>query len=120
MRDFSGREFLMPNAGFDLDINPIFNQGREKVTPRVRYTNLDDPAIVSMVSHGLGVSILSDLVMQDMTEPVLSVPLDPPAFRRLGIATSERRQSDKNIRRFIKCAQSVIRDMYQQEAARIG
>lgn len=120
VRDFSGREFLMPNAGFDLDINPIFNQGREKVTPRIRYTNLDDPAIVSMVSHGLGVSILSDLVMQDMTEPVLSVPLDPPAFRRLGIATSERRQSDKNIRRFIKCAQSVIRDMYQQEAARIG
>ena len=119
VRDFSGREFLMPNAGFDLDITPIFNQGREKVSPRIRYTNLDDPGIVSMVSHGLGVSILSDLVMQDMTDPVLSVPLDPPAFRRLGIVASKRRQSDKNIRRFIKCAQTVIRDMYQQEA-RIG
>ena len=113
---FSGQDFLMPNAGFELDINPIFSQGREKIIPRVRYTNLDDPAIVSMVSHNLGVSILSDLVMQDMPESVLSVPLDPPAFRRLGIVTSERRQGDKNIRRFIKCAQSVIRGMYQKEA----
>ncbi|MBQ9720790.1 MAG: LysR family transcriptional regulator [Oscillospiraceae bacterium] len=117
---FSGQEFLMPNAGFDLDINPIFNQGREKITPRLRYTNLDDPAIVSMVSHGLGVSILSDLVMQDMSDQVLSVPLDPPAFRSLGIATSERRQGDKNIRRFIKCAQSVIRQMYKDGESRIG
>lgn len=117
---FSGREFLMPSAGFELDITPIFSRGREKITPRVRYTNLDDAAIVSMVEHGLGVSILSDLVMQGMADHVQAVPLDPPAFRRLGIATSDRRNSDRNIRRFIKCANLVIGRLYPDVASEAG
>ncbi len=117
---FAGQEFLMPSAGFEQDINPIFNRNWETAAPRIRHTNLDDPAIVSMVGHGLGVSILSELVMQDIPDPVLSVPLDPPAFRRLGIAAGERHQGDRNIRRFIRCAQTVIHKMYQSQAAQIG
>ena len=113
VEDFADREFLMPSAGFDLDINPVFSQNQMKNAPRFRFTRLDDAAIVSMVGHGLGVSILSELVMRDMTDNVQAVPLSPPAFRRLGIVTSERRQGDKNIRRFIKCAQGVIRQMYE-------
>jgi len=112
VRDFSGREFLMPSAGFDLDINPIFTRSRLKSAPLIRYTNLDDAAIVSMVGHGLGVSILSELVMQGMQDQVLAAPLDPPAVRRLGIAASERRQCEKNIHRFVKCTQAVIERLY--------
>ena len=110
---FAGREFLMPSAGFDLDINPIFSREKEMEQPRVRITNLDDAAIVSMVDHGLGVSILSELVMQDMQGHVQALPLDPPAFRRLGVVSSERRKGDKLIRRFIQCTQSVIGEMYE-------
>ncbi len=114
---FSGQDFLMPSDGFDLDITPIFNQGREKLTPRIRFTNLSDAALVSMVSHGLGVSILSELVMKNISDDVLSVPLEPPTFRRLGIAFTEHRQSDKNIHRFVKCAQTVISRMYGEEGS---
>ncbi len=115
VQQFSGQEFLMPSDGFDLDINHIFNQWREKVTPRIRYTNLADAALVSMVGHGLGVSILSELVMQNIPGNVLIKPLDPPAFRHLGIAICERWRSDKTIRRFIKCAQTVIVQMYEAD-----
>lgn len=120
VQDFAGREFLMPSAGFDLDINPIFIQNRLRTAPLVRYTNLDDAAIVSMVEHGLGASILSELVMQGMQDQVLAAPLDPPAFRRLGIASSERRQCERNIHRFVKCAQSVIGQMYDSEELLMG
>lgn len=95
VKDFTDKEFLMPSACFDLDINPVFSMGGEKVSPRVRYTNLDDAAIVSMVEHGLGVSILSELVMQDMNNSVRVAPLSPPAWRALGIIMSERRQNDQ-------------------------
>ena len=115
VRDFTDKEFLMPSACFDLDINPVFSMGGEKVSPRVRYTNLDDAAIVSMVEHGLGVSILSELVMQDMNNSVRVAPLSPPAWRALGIIMSERRQNDKNIKRFVKCAHTVINRMYRGE-----
>ena len=109
---FAGREFLMPSAGFDLDISPIFGQEKSMEPPRFRITNLDDAAIVSMVDHGLGVSILSELVMQGMQDHVLAVPLAPPAFRRLGLVSGERCQADKLLRRFIKCTENVIGEMY--------
>lgn len=112
---FTGKEFLMPSDNFDMDINPVLNAGPEKVTPLVRYTNLDDAGIVSMVAHGLGVSILSELVMQGIRDEVLVAPLDPPAWRSLGIILNDRRQNDRNIRRFVRCVQSVIGHMYKEK-----
>ena len=109
---FRGQEFLMPSAGFEADITPIFGQSMDKVAARVRYTNLDDAAIVSMVEHKLGVSILSELVVQDMNYHVRVLPLDPPCSRHLGIAMAERRRGDHNIQRFVRCAQTVVPGLY--------
>ena len=112
VRDFANKEFLMPSSDFDMDINPVFNLDDERIQPKLRCTNLDDGSIVSMVEHGLGMSILSDLVMRDMHSKVMAVPLNPPAFRRLGIIINEHRLSDKNVRRFINCAKELIPNMY--------
>ena len=67
-----------------------------------------------MVAHGLGVSILSELIMQNISNSVRVLPLDPPASRKLGIAMSERQQYDKNIKRFIRCAKSVLDEIYKE------
>ena len=115
VKDFAEQEFLMPSDGFDMDIIPILNHSLGKQQPRIRYTNLSDSAIVSMVEHRLGVSLLSELIMQDIHASVHALPLDPPATRKLGIAMSERQQNDKVIRRFIRCAQSVVGEMYRKE-----
>lgn len=112
--DFADQEFLMPSDGFDMDIIPLLNRYIDGENPRIRYTNLSDSAIVSMVEHNLGISLLSDLIMQDIHSSVRALPLDPPAFRKLGIATSERQQNDKVIRRFIRCAQAVIGEVYSE------
>ncbi len=112
--EFDQKEFLMPADGFERDINPVFNAPALKIAPRIRFTNLDDATIVSMVAHGLGMSILSELVMQGIHDEVLAAPLSPPAWRHLGIITSERGQNDRNIKRFVRCAQSVIGRMYRE------
>ncbi len=109
--DFSEQEFLMPSDGFDIDILPLFTRHLGKEHPRIRYTNLSDSAIVSMVEHHLGISLLSELIMQDIHSSVKTLPLDPPIYRRLGIAASDRQHNDKVIRRFIRCAQSVVGEM---------
>ena len=54
--------------------------------------------------------------MQDIHAAVRTLPLDPPVYRKLGIAANERQQNDKNIRRFIRCAQTVIGQMYEQKS----
>ena len=104
----------MPSDGFDMDITPLLGRVLGKQLPRIRYTNLSDSAIVSMVEHNLGVSLLSELIMQDIHASVHALPLDPPASRKLGIAVSERHQNDKVIRRFIRCAQTVVGEMYRE------
>ena len=68
-----------------------------------------------MVEHNLGMSVLSELIMQDIHNSVNALPLDPPAFRKLGIAAGDRQQNDKVIRRFVRCAQLIVSEMYQQQ-----
>ncbi len=114
--DFGSQDFLMPSDGFDMDITPLFNRYLGREQPRIRYTNLSDSAIASMVEHKLGVSLLSELIMQDILASVRTLPLDPPVYRKLGIAANDRRQNDKNVRRFIRCAQIVIGQMYEQKS----
>ena len=115
VEDFTGQSFLMPSSGFDLDIMPAFSVHGRKASPVIRNTNMDDPSIVSMVEHRLGVSILSKLVMQSISGNVTVLPLDPPAYRKLGIITNSRRLNEKNVRRFIRCAQSTLAKMYDGE-----
>lgn len=62
VEEFTGKEFLMPSMGFTLDIMRVLN--RHGVTPLIRTTQVSDSVILSMVEHGLGVSMLSRLVLQ--------------------------------------------------------
>ena len=109
---FDGTQFLMPSQGADTYILPIFSASSQKVEPHVITTNLDDESIVSMVEHGLGVSLLSRLVVKGMNYQVKIVPISPKHFRSLGIIVSEKRMHDKNIRRLISCSQSIITAKY--------
>lgn len=110
--EFNGSRFLMPASGFEMDIMPIFESSR--TVPDFRYTNMDDGAIASMVEHKLGVSILSELIVRDMVNDVQMLPLDPPAYRRLGIIVSSRRMEEKHIRPFVQSAAATINKMYRE------
>ena len=109
VEDFDGREFLMPSRGINLDIMRMLN--RHGVTPLIRTTQVSDSVIISMVEHGLGVSVLSELVLKGRRDAVQAVPLDPPAFRELGIVTRDRRELRPAARRFITKARDIIRQI---------
>lgn len=109
--DFEGQDFLMPADGFDLDISPVFAGNR--VRPNIRYTNLDDPAIISMVEHGLGLSVLSELIMHGRNDRVQALPLTPPAYRQLGIALRMESQSDRLLQCFIAHARAAVVELYK-------
>lgn len=108
---FAGMEFLMPSGGFEMDIMPIFQPLSQKQLPDFRYTNMEDATILSMVSHGLGVSILSRLIVQGCTEKLAVVPLAPHSVRKLGIIVKEKRQNEKAIRSFISTARNTLKNL---------
>ena len=113
---FDESQFLMPSQGADTYILPIFAASPRKIGPHIITTNLDDESIVSMVEHGLGVSLLSRLVVKGMNYQVKIVPISPKYIRSLGIIVSEKHMHDKNIRRLISCSQNIITAKYGSPA----
>jgi len=107
--DFEGREFLMPSMGFSLDITRVFN--RFGVRPAIRDTQVNDSVVISMVEHGLGISILSELVLQGRKSDVLALPMDPPAVRDLGIAVRSKKELSPMARKFLAQARDMIETM---------
>ena len=59
---------------------------RYHVKPNLRYRGNDDYTIMSMVENGLGVSSLTELVLQRTPFHVAVCPLDPPQYRDIGLA----------------------------------
>ena len=81
---FNGTKFLMPGLGFDDDISAVFSDNNVK--PFVTPTYVDDPAIISMVEHGLGISMLSELIIAGRTEGVKVLPIVPEVSRTLALS----------------------------------
>ena len=85
IKRFNGTKFLMPGLGFDDDISAVFSEFNVK--PFVTPTYVDDPAIISMVEHGLGISMLSELIIAGKADDVKVLPIVPEVSRTLAIAT---------------------------------
>jgi DNA-binding transcriptional LysR family regulator len=108
---FEGREFLMPSLGFDLDIMRVFEE--RSIHPDIKNTSVEDAAILSMVEHGLGVSILSELVLQGRRDNVASLPLDPPACRHMGVAAMSLAEAPALLREFIDYSKRIVADLHK-------
>ena len=106
---FNGQEFLMPSMGFDKDILRVLNE--HGVAPLIRTTQVSDSAVISMVEHGLGVSVLSRLVLRGRQNSVRALPLAPRAVRELGIAARPKRELRPIVRRFIQQSCEMIEKM---------
>ena len=104
IRCLQGMDFLMPSLGFHLDIMRALGD----VQPNIRETQVSDSVIISMVEHGLGVSVLSELVLKGRRDNVVAVPMDPPAVRELGIAVRSKEELRPMARRFITEAREIL------------
>ena len=109
LSEFEGKEFIMPSQGFDKDIMRVLN--REGVRPDIRPTAVDDATVVSMVAHGLGVSMMTELTLRGRTERVRVVPVTPFASRELGLALRSASDAPQSLKRFIACVQRVVPEL---------
>lgn len=112
LREFEGKSFLMPAQGFDKDILRIFD--RESVHANIQPTVVDDATVVSMVEHGLGISMMTELTLKGRTERVLTLPVEPAASRELGVAVRSLDDAPEMLRRFIDCTQRVVCELSEQ------
>ncbi len=106
LRAFDGQDFIMPAQGFDKDIMRIFN--RAGVRPHILPTAVDDPTVISMVAHGLGMSMMTELTLRGHGEAVVLVPVEPPSARELGMALRTGENLSPALQQFIDCTQRVL------------
>ena len=107
--EFDGRDFIMPAQGFDKDIMRIFN--RVGVKPHILPTAVDDPTVISMVEHGLGVSMMTERTLRGRGDGVLLVPVGPKSARELGMAVRAGEGRQASLQQFLECAQTVLTEL---------
>lgn len=70
------------------DIRRIFAPAG--LSPKMKFTTKDDYAIIAMVAHGLGISILPELLLKNsMGVPIQTLELEPPATRTIALALAD-------------------------------
>lgn len=96
--------FMLLEKGKNAEISEIF--ARFGLKPRIRFTTWDDYAIMSMVESGLGVSVLSELILKRIPYQIIAKELDVPAYREIGIAWRNSETVSPAVARFLEYLQT--------------
>lgn len=87
--ELSQLPYIALNEGVEDEITAILEQNR--ITLDARFVESDDHAVIAMVEQGLGVSLMSVMMLQGFDRRIVSLPINPPGYRDLGIACRSRK-----------------------------
>ena len=71
------------------------------VRPNVRYTAREDRTMLAMVSKGLGISLLPELMVRRSPYPVAACHAPERFYRNIGIAVKDEKAQSASTRRFV-------------------
>ncbi len=97
---FEELPWLSPSSESDDELSEFL--GRWGVRSNPRFTSWDDRAILSMVQYGMGVSVLSRLMLRGIDDNVATLPLSQPVFRTIGVAYRSTGRLPLATRRFLE------------------
>ena len=106
LEEFSGKEFLMPYGRFDIDVMAAFAPVGVKVNAII--SKVDDETVIRMVGRGLGVSMMTELMIRGRTDDVLCVTVSPPAMRELGMGTHNKKKASDSIQKLKECMLDLL------------
>ena len=110
LKELEGQEFLMPYGRFDLDVHAAF--APENVSVREKNVYVDDETVIRMVGKGLGVSMMSELMIRGRTDDVLCVPVKPHSIRELGMGLRRGEQVPSSVQRLKQCVTQYIEELH--------
>ena len=104
--EFNNQEFLMPYGSFDIDVKAAFQPLNINIIEKK--TRVDDETLIRMVSAGLGVSMMSELMIRGRTDDVICIPVSPTIIRELGMGTHIKKKESKSIQQLKECMLKLI------------
>lgn len=111
LTELKDQEFLMPYGRFDIDVKAALEPSGVRLNASM--CRVDDETVIRMVGRGLGVTMMTELMIRGRTDDVLCVPVSPAAGRELGMGTHARRPVTDSMRRLKECILDFIRERVQ-------
>ena len=90
---------ILLDEGDDYEIQEVFDT--LNIRPNIQYTVQQDKTILAMVSSGLGISIMEELMLQRCVYPLVSCRLPRPFYRNIGICVKDKNALSLSTQRFI-------------------
>ena len=106
LKEFEGKEFLMPYGRFDIDVHAAFK--REGVKANEQTVYVDDETVIRMVGKGLGISMMSELMIRGNTEDVYCVPVSPTCIREIGMGMKPGTEENGSIAKLRECVMQFV------------
>ena len=91
--------FMLLEKGAQAEVSEVFQ--RNGLKPRVHFTTWDDYAIMAMVESGLGVSMLTEMILKRTPYDIVAKELDVPAYRETALALRETETASLAVKKFI-------------------
>lgn len=114
LKDLGSEDFIISTHGVDYDIHYALEDAGVK--PNIRFYSNDDHAIIAMVGHHLGISVLPGLVLQGSEDQIAAYPLEPYYERELGVALKSRERLSPASVRFLNLTKEILeKDKGQSE-----
>lgn len=90
LTDLEGERFIMPKSSIDRDVRTLLKN--KNIKPIILYEISEDQAIMAMVQHEIGISVLPKMTMSYIPEEVVLIPLNENYYRQIGIASKSFKQ----------------------------
>ena len=106
LESFLTEKFIMPEPGYDGEVHKILDKLDH--WPQILFSACSDYAIINMVTQGLGVSILPNLLLRNYDNGAVALPMDPPQFRTLGIGVPQMKTASPVTLNFIRYIRECV------------
>ena len=101
LEDLAEEPFLLLEEGTYSEPLEAFHAAG--ITPNVKLRVHDDYSILSMVEQGLGISILTELVLHKTSYDVVALPIEPAIIRTMSIVTKDKNALPLASKAFLQC-----------------
>ena len=95
----STEPFIFLEEGQDYEISAALD--KMGLRPNVKYTAREDRTMLAMVSKGLGISLLPELMVRHSPYPVVACRAPERFYRNIGIAVKDKKALSAATRRFV-------------------
>ena len=111
LEQMKSEAYIRLKSGEFSEIDALFRD--LDIQAHTRFNIDSDYAVMSMVSAGLGYSVLPGLTLRDTPFPLVALPPERPALRKVGLALRSLEKASAATRAFLEVAQTWINMVYQ-------